>query len=88
MVKLTNSTDGREYLIRSYYSDGVESSMSDYVYAEIFHAKNPLNLTALKIIDRAFLNLPSANIRAIKSADGYLYLLDFEGGLFKINIEK
>ena len=72
MVKLINSTDGREYLVRSYYSDGVEPSMSDYAYAEIFNAKNPLNLTALKIIDRAFLDLPSANIRKINSQDGYL----------------
>lgn len=33
MIKMRNVTDGREYLVRSYYSDGVESEMSEYAYA-------------------------------------------------------
>ena len=61
--------------------------MSEHAYAEIYSAKNPLSLIALKIIDKFFLyKKEPLKITMVKTAKGNFYLLDDVSGLFEIKI--
>ena len=79
---------GFNYLLRSYFSDGVDEAHADNTYMEIFIVpiEDPTEIEPLRVIDRTFLNL---NALRIMDAEIYLddiFLLDFDAGLFRLDI--
>jgi hypothetical protein len=55
---------GFTYLLRSYFSDGVDKSHSDNTYMEIFlvPVEDPTTIEPLRVIDRTFLNINTLRI--------------------------
>lgn len=79
---------GFTYLLRSYFSDGVDERNSDNTYMEVFivPVEDPTAIEPLSIIDRTLLNL---NTLRIMDAEIYLddiFVLDYDTGLIRLDI--
>ena len=79
---------GFTYLLRSYLSDGVDAENSDNTYMEIFlvPVEDPTEIEPLSVIDRTFLNLNSLRIMDAEIYLDDIFLLDFDTGLFRLDI--
>ena len=55
---------GFTYLLRSYFSDGVDAEHSDNTYMEFFivPVEDPTEIEPIRIIDRTFLNVNALRI--------------------------
>jgi hypothetical protein len=79
---------GFTYLLRTYLSDGVDADHSDNTYMEIFivPVEDPTEIEPLRIIDRTFLNLKALRIMDAELYLDDIFLLDYDTGLFRMNI--
>lgn len=65
MMKFSHpEAGGFTYLLRTYFSDGVDDEHSDNTYMEIFivPVEDPTQVELLRVIDRTFLNLKALRI--------------------------
>lgn len=77
----TLEKDGYDYLIRSYFADGVDENHDHNTYFEIFTFNDPLKPRLLKVVDRSFLGQDRLSIMDIKPYLGRIFMLDFHSGL-------
>lgn len=89
MMKFSHpEAGGFTYLLRSYFSDGVDAEHSDNTYMEIFivPVEDPTEIEPLRVIDRTFLNLKALRIMDAELYLDDIFLLDYDTGLFRLDI--
>lgn len=79
---------GFTYMLRTYFSDGVDKEHSDNTYMEIFivPVEDPTEIEPLRVIDRTFLNLNVLRIMDVQLYLDDIFLLDYDTGLFRLDI--
>lgn len=79
---------GFTYMLRSYFSDGVDKDHSDNTYMELFMVpvEDPTDIQPLSILDRSILNLKALRIMDAEIYLDDIFLLDYDTGLVRLDI--
>lgn len=79
-----NDRSKHNFLLRTYFADGMSEQFRENTYTEIFMIDNPDEPWTVGIIDRSFLGVSRLRIMDVKVYLGKIYILDFLKGVFQV----
>lgn len=77
---------GYEYIIRTYFANGVDEGHRGNTYIEYWSAYDIQDLQIMRVIDRSYLGLDELAIVDFKVYLGDMFMLDYFRGVYRLDI--